>query len=338
MAYAAAVPLDLRKLAQFVAVAEERNFTRAAERLHLSQQALSHAVRQLERELGVALLTRTTRRVELTSAGRTLLEDGRPLLAAAARLRDRLGDDAGHPLRVGYTPGISGEQVAQLTRPLLAVAPGARFEARQLYPDALASALLAGELDVGLARRMPAPPGLTARTIAEHPLRVAVAATHRLAGRERAALRELADDRLVVWGRAGTGGYADHLIGLCREAGFEPTVRRSPMQGTPPVTSIVADDQFALVTDPPGPALGGRVAVLELDPAPTAPVRAIWNDRARPPLVEALLRSLAAPPAAAVPEASATPDQCSATVPSSGSSGCPASTQARMPPRSETAG
>ncbi|MGX6446903.1 LysR family transcriptional regulator, partial [Patulibacter sp. S7RM1-6] len=70
--------LDLRKLDHFVAVAEERNFTRAAERLHLTQQALSHSVRQLERELGVALLERTTRHVAPTDAGRVLLARGRP--------------------------------------------------------------------------------------------------------------------------------------------------------------------------------------------------------------------------------------------------------------------
>ena len=86
---------DLRQLRYFVAVAEELNFTRAAERLHMAQPPLSAAIRQLEQQLGVSLLERTTRQVELTPAGQVLLERARPLLAhadevfAAARATER---------------------------------------------------------------------------------------------------------------------------------------------------------------------------------------------------------------------------------------------------------
>src|ERR671911_2509030 len=80
--WSAGVP-DLRQLRAFVAVAEELNFTRAAERLHMAQQAISKSVRQLEAELGVELLERTTREVRLTEAGAALLEAGRDVLRAA---------------------------------------------------------------------------------------------------------------------------------------------------------------------------------------------------------------------------------------------------------------
>ncbi|MGX6449676.1 LysR family transcriptional regulator, partial [Patulibacter sp. S7RM1-6] len=113
------------------------------------------------------------------------------------------------------------------------------------------------------------------------------------AGRDAVALPELAADRLVVWGRPGRSGYADRLIGLCRAAGFEPRAERSPMQGTPPVTSVVDPDQFAFVTDPAGPALGGRGVVLELDPPLTVPTQALWRADAPPPLVEELLAASA---------------------------------------------
>lgn len=77
-----AVP-DLRRLSHFVAVVEAAGFTRAAENLHLSQQALSSSVQQLEREIGASLLVRAGRRISLTPAGQTLLDEGRALLAAA---------------------------------------------------------------------------------------------------------------------------------------------------------------------------------------------------------------------------------------------------------------
>src|SRR3954454_17719931 len=74
--------VELRHLRAFVAVAEELNFTRAAGRLHLAQQALSSQIRQLEERIGVSLLTRTTRKVELTPAGEVLVDHARAALAA----------------------------------------------------------------------------------------------------------------------------------------------------------------------------------------------------------------------------------------------------------------
>ncbi|MGH3669931.1 MAG: LysR family transcriptional regulator [Pseudonocardiaceae bacterium] len=98
---------DLRQLRVFVAVAEELSFTRAAQRLYLGQQAVSKAVRQLERELGVELLVRTTHEVGLTEAGATLLESGREVLAVADAAFERTRE-VGHGLsgtvRVGATP------------------------------------------------------------------------------------------------------------------------------------------------------------------------------------------------------------------------------------------
>jgi DNA-binding transcriptional LysR family regulator len=101
------VPIELRQLRYFVAVAEELHFGRAAERLHMSQSPLSRAIRELERELGLVLLVRTTRRVELTTAGSALLERARRALgeidgAIADARRATQPDDA--VVAVGYGP------------------------------------------------------------------------------------------------------------------------------------------------------------------------------------------------------------------------------------------
>ncbi len=106
---------ELRQLRAFVAVAEELNFTRAAERLHLGQQAVSKTVQQLEGELGVALLERTTHEVSLTPAGRTLLRDGREVLAAADAAFERaagVGRGLGGTVRVGVSPA-TGQAVRE---------------------------------------------------------------------------------------------------------------------------------------------------------------------------------------------------------------------------------
>src|SRR3954452_10788248 len=94
------LPVELRQLRYFVAVAEELHFGRAAERLHMSQSPLSRAIRELERDLGVVLFVRTTRRVEVTPAGAALLERARRALAAG----DPAGEEA--PRAAGPEPGV----------------------------------------------------------------------------------------------------------------------------------------------------------------------------------------------------------------------------------------
>ena len=109
--------LDLRKLAHFAAVVEERSMTRAAVRLRLTQQALSLSIRALERELGVLLFERVRGGVELLPAGHSLYTDGGPLLAAATRAvapaRRTHGSDT-ELLRIGHTPAVTGTDVVTL--------------------------------------------------------------------------------------------------------------------------------------------------------------------------------------------------------------------------------
>src|SRR5258708_1969107 len=132
--------IELRQLRYFVAVAEELHFGRAAERPHMSQSPLSRAIRDLERELGLVLVVRTTRRVELTAAGCVLLERSRQALieidGAIADARRAVGADSG-VLGIGYGP-FSGAVVTRIAEE--AAASGAGFTLRleeEVTPDSL---------------------------------------------------------------------------------------------------------------------------------------------------------------------------------------------------------
>lgn len=276
--------LDLHKLEHLVAVAEEGSFTRAARRLHISQQALSTSIRVLEREVGVPLLDRSGPSVTPLPAGASLIEDARVLRGmarAALRRARRTGRAQGEVLRIGHTPAVTVEEVLALLHEVRRVHPDLATEVNQRYPAELTAELLADELDLGLCRALPAGRGLTSTTVASDRLRVAVRAGHPLAERATLALADLADHRLVVWGTPGQSGYTDLLIGHCRRAGFEPRVVRNPLQGTPPVSSVVGTDDVALVTAPAGPAVAGAVQVLDLEPAIHAPLLALWPEHVR---------------------------------------------------------
>ncbi|MET7638411.1 LysR substrate-binding domain-containing protein [Streptomyces sp. NPDC005438] len=274
--------LDLRKLEHLVAVAEEGGFTRAAGRLHMSQQALSTSVRTLERQVGVRLLERGHQRVVPTPAGRALVEDARALSTQARAALDRarrVGRDERELLRIGHTPAVTAEEVVGLLTGARVEDHGVHTQVRQFFPDELRERLRRGELDVGLSRAMSVDPGLARAQVASHRLRLAVPSGHRLADRDQVTLADLRGERVMVWGHPGTSGYTDLLLGLCRQAGVEPRVERNPVQGTPPLTAVVGGQHVAFVTDPAGEALGGRVRVLDLEPTVLVPVLALWPSR-----------------------------------------------------------
>ncbi|MFC4001626.1 LysR substrate-binding domain-containing protein [Prauserella oleivorans] len=271
--------LDLHKLDHLVAVAEEGSFTRAAGRLHLSQQALSTSIRALERQVGVDLLARGPSGVTLLPAGEALIADARVLhgvARSALQRARRIGRGESEILRIGHTPAVTGDEVTALIRQLHNTHPDVATQVNQRYPRELTEQLVGGELDLGLCRAMTPAHGLARVAVLRQRLHVAVAADHPLAERDAVQLTDLADEDITVWGHPGKSGYTDLLIGLCRAAGFEPRTHRNPIQGTPPVTAVLGTTSVAFVTAAPGPAAGGRVRVLELLPPAHVPLHALW--------------------------------------------------------------
>ncbi|MCP3822312.1 LysR substrate-binding domain-containing protein [Streptomyces sp. A3M-1-3] len=286
--------LDLHKLDHLIAVAEEGSLTRAAARLHLSQQALSTSIRVLEREVGVPLLERGSTGITLLPAGQALVEDARVLHAmarSALQRARRTGRGEPEILRIGHTHAITGEEIITLLSLVTETHPGLVLEVHQRYPHELASALLAGDLDIGLCRGIAPAHGLARATLGHQRLHIAVSADHHLATRTTVALTELADETLMVWGHPGRSGYTDLLIDHCRRAGFEPRTVRTDRQGTPPVTAVIGTDRIAFVTAPPGPAAGGKAHILTLEPPTHVPLHALYLPQATSPGRDTFLSS-----------------------------------------------
>ena len=211
----------------FVAVAEELHFGRAAERLHLAQSAVSQSVRQVERELGVRLLERTSRHVQLTAAGETLLEDSRELtqLAADARRRAQRAAVGAHGrLRVAVVPSGWWGAVPRVLRELRALHPEVELQLAEQDTADQVRALLAGRLDLGFLRLETPPAGVQLGELVREPLMAALPAPHRLAaGRAGIRLRELAGESFVMFPRWVAPEYFDRLTALCLQVGgFSP--------------------------------------------------------------------------------------------------------------------
>jgi DNA-binding transcriptional LysR family regulator len=193
--------MELRQLEQFVAVAEEGQFTRAATRCTIAQSALSTSIRALERELGAALFVRTTRRVALTAAGRALLTEARRTLAAAAAARTAVHDVQAlvrGTLNVGGIPTFSLLDQPALLQRFRTRHPGVEIRYIRNASTALIEDVREARLDaafISLPNRPPA--GLTVREIASSPAVFVCRNDHPLADRTQVGLEELAGECFV---------------------------------------------------------------------------------------------------------------------------------------------
>jgi DNA-binding transcriptional LysR family regulator len=225
---------DLGRLAAFVAVAEECHFRRAAERLHLAQPVLSRQIQQLERDVGVQLLTRTTRQVSLTDAGAVLLDDARRLLhdadMAVGRASRAASGDLGR-LTLGFVDSAAFVLLPRLLRRFVAHHPEVVTELRELSTERQLEALH-GDVDVAVLREVDAADDLEVQLLLRERLCAALPRDHRLAGEPSLALADLADEEFVLFPRHEVPRVYDHLIALCQQSGFRPAERTHALQYT----------------------------------------------------------------------------------------------------------
>jgi DNA-binding transcriptional LysR family regulator len=282
---------DLRQLRYFVAVAEELNFTRAAERLHMAQPPLSAAIRQLEEQLGVALFERTTREVKLTTAGRALLDRAPKLLAEADELFAAVQAVERGPsgrLTLGVAPPARYGLGPELSAACSAAAPGVMLYPREDTTGVLMRDLRAGRLDLVLAFCAPPDDALERIRLRDEPAVLHVASDHPLASHSSVALTDLREESLIVAGGPDSPGYTSEVVGLCRGAGFEPATVPDPYPdlGLGAVRERLGVVIYVRSAFPPDHA---GSAFVPIEPAVTLPFDLLWRRGARSGALDAVL-------------------------------------------------
>ena len=283
---------DLRRLRHFLTVADAGSFTSAAAELHLSQQALSSSVAQLERELSATLFVRAGRHIALTAAGELLRDEGRTLLAAAHTVASHVAHTAAgadEHFVVGHTPALSGAEVYDVMEPAIEAFTDVSFTFRQLYPGDLISGVLDGTLALGLRRGVVPTNELSTAVVGFNRVRIAVTVDHPLAGQAAVDITALAGERIALWAPPGASYYSDFLMGACRRAGFEPDYVVSRVQGAATVAAPLTTGAVAFVTAPAGPAMDGRVSVVDLDPPLQVGIQALWQRHTASAVRDAIL-------------------------------------------------
>ncbi|WP_418961569.1 LysR family transcriptional regulator [Streptomyces tritici] len=215
----------MRHLRIFLAVADEMNFGRAAERLGMAQPPLSRAVRRLEEDLGAELFDRSRRQIRLTPAGTVLLDEARDLLAREDRTRAlvrRARDGDLGTLRAGVPPDTSAATLGALLAACAERAPALRVDLQEVTTDEQLRLLVSGGLDVGLLHAPVDATDLVLGPEAGVALGVVLPRTSPLARLPEVALAELTGHDLVLFPRSAAPGWYDRTLDICRAAGFVP--------------------------------------------------------------------------------------------------------------------
>jgi DNA-binding transcriptional LysR family regulator len=286
--------MELRHLRYFVAIAEERSFTAAAERLWVAQPGLSTQIRRLETELGVRLFERHPRGVDLTEAGELFLERARATLAAADAASsvgsDVKGGLAG-TLRVGLATPTRWKATAALLERFAGEHDGVELTVLEGDGGTLWRDLREGRLDAVIAPSSFASPDLRTLKLGTEPWAVLVAEGHRLAGTGPIDSQQLQGEQIAVTAHRDSGGHDRMVADLLGELGVTAAMTRSA-PGPALYRGVASGEAITLTTAPA--ALPPGVLARPLNPSRPVDFALLWRNETPPPPLAEFVRTTAA--------------------------------------------
>ncbi|MFC8511842.1 LysR family transcriptional regulator [Streptomyces sp. NPDC057257] len=283
--------VEIRQVEYFVAVAEELSFTRAAQRLSMTQPALSRAIRALEKNVGGALLVRTPHGVTLTAAGRAMLDEGRSLLARVADLTSRVRGVAERNAVLTVTgPGCDASLLDRLVRSYNDTAPPRQARVIVGTPEDQLERLRSGRADIALSRATLQDPGLDAVVLRQEPCRVLLSDRHRLAGRNTVTRADLAEEPLVSWAGTGTP-LADPALW---PAGLPGRPGPDVSDGLQMLAVVRLGQACALAVPQESGAQAEGTVSIPLADGPLVPLRLVWPRERITPQIRSFVRRTAA--------------------------------------------
>ncbi|GGG26308.1 LysR family transcriptional regulator [Rhodococcoides trifolii] len=287
--------MELRHLRHFVAVAETRHFGQAAKRLYLAQPALSQSVRQLETELGVTLLARTTRQVSLTPAGEFFYREAVRLLSG---LEDsvqgvrRIDEGRTGLVRIGFTGTAAFDRLPAIARALRQRLPEVVLEVHgDLLTPAQVDGLRSNELDLAVLRPPVAGNDLVVRTIATESLVLALPADHRLAQEPALEVLDVSYESFVMYSDTHSA-VNDVVVRSCRAAGFTPRREHEAPDTSVLLALIAAGLGVAMVPESVRAMKLDGVVFRDVTGADAIDLALAWNRTEPSPLVASLVRAL----------------------------------------------
>jgi LysR family transcriptional regulator, benzoate and cis,cis-muconate-responsive activator of ben and cat genes len=245
--------MDLRQLRYFVTVAEERNFTRASERLHIAQPPLSRQIQQLEAEVGAELFDRGARPLRLTSVGQLVYEQAVQVLGRVADMRSMVSSAVAAKKRhfaIGFVASTIYARLPQLIREFRAAAQNVELSLVELITLDQITALKEGRIDVGFGRIRFEDEAVRRIVLREERLVAAVPASHPLASAAgKVSFNDLAHEPLIIYPRQPRPSYADQVIRLFHDHGLEPRISHEARELQIAIGLVAAEEGVCLVPE-----------------------------------------------------------------------------------------
>jgi len=243
--------MEIRHLRYFITVAKERNFTRAAEKLHIAQPPLSRQIQQLEEEVGMVLFDRDSRPLRLTEAGRLLYEHAAQVLERFDDLRTMMKRfrEAERPrFVIGFVASTIYAALPNLIRRFRAETPGLDISLVEMVSLEQIAALKDGRIDVGFGRIRLDDPAVRRDVLREERLVVALPLSHPLLEREGPlSFTELAGEPLILYPRVPRPSYADQVISIFRDRGLEPNIAHEARELQTAIGLVAAEVGICIV-------------------------------------------------------------------------------------------
>ncbi len=235
--------MELRQLRHFVVLAEEMHFGRAAKRLFLTQPALSTSVMRLEEEMGVRLFERDSKAVSATVIGRAMLARAREIVSLSDKLAQfghAMADGRAGFIEVGFTGTQLFRGLADMFTDFSTAFPEIELSMRELTTQAQLDLLRDGRIDAAFIASPLPPAGLSSLPLFEDRFVACLSERHPLAGKRQLDVKQLQAEVFVMLARDASPAYYDHILGICADAGFQPTVRIAAAQSISIIALVAA--------------------------------------------------------------------------------------------------
>ncbi len=242
--------IELRHLHYFITVAEELHFSRAAQRLHISQPPLSQQIQSLEEELGVKLFERTKRQVQITEAGKAFLERSYLVLAQleqAIEVTQRIGRGEIGQVAIGFVDSAMYTLLPEILRVFRGQFPAVELQLHELTTTQQIQALHHKQIDIGIVRSAISEPGLSVECLLPESLVLALPETHPLSAQAQVSLSTLADEFFILFPAKMGPVFYEQIIHSCEQAGFRPKVAQEAVQMQTIVGLVAAGLGIAIV-------------------------------------------------------------------------------------------
>ena len=244
--------LNLNHLRAFVAIAESLSFSRAAERLHVSQPALSNQIRLLEEDFQAKLFVRNRRTVSLSAVGTDILDDAQRLLSQVDEIKQRVrrtAKGAGGTLKLGFVASATPEIIPRMTIAFRKNFPDVKLELRNVPTALQVDALRLRTLDVGVVRLPLREPDIEVLPVSSEPFAIVLSKQHPLRTRPKLAVRDLEQEGFIAYSERLAPAFFQHWTGLCRKAGFTPRITQEVAEMETALALVSADVGVAILPE-----------------------------------------------------------------------------------------